>query len=150
MADPSESILRNLLESAGIQVGGPNPWDIQVNDARFYARVLRDQALGLGESYLDGWWECPAIDQFVTRAFTANLDEKIRGDWKLAAQVLATRFFNMQSRGRAYQVGQRHYDLGNDLYTAMLDKRMNYTCGYWQNASNLDEAQQAKLEMICR
>jgi len=157
MADQSESILRNLFDLAGIQVGGPNPWDIQVNDARFYARVLRDQALGLGESYLDGWWECPAIDQFVTRAFTANLDEKIRGDWKLAAQVLATHFFNMQSRGRAYQVGQRHYDLGNDLYTAMLDKRMNYTCGYWRaaspqgkNPSNLDEAQEAKLEMICR
>ena len=150
MPEPSESILRSLLESAGIQVGGPNPWDIQVSDSRFYARVLRDQALGLGESYLDGWWECPAIDQFITRAYAARLDQKIKGDWKIAAQVLATHLFNKQSRGRAYQVGQRHYDLGNDLYTAMLDKRLNYTCGYWRNASNLDDAQEAKLEMVCR
>ncbi len=147
---PSESLLRPLLEEAGIQVGGQNPWDIDVKNPLFYQRVLRDQALGLGESYLDGWWECPAIDQFVTRAYLAQLDRKITGNWKLAAQALAARLFNRQSSARAYQVGQRHYDIGNDLYTAMLDKRLNYTCAYWRNAANLDDAQQAKLELVCR
>jgi cyclopropane-fatty-acyl-phospholipid synthase len=32
----------------------------------------------------------------------------------------------------------------------MLDSLMNYTCGYWRNASNLDEAQLKKLELICQ
>ena len=47
-------------------------------------------------------------------------------------------------------MGIKHYDLGNDLYQAMLDKRMVYTCGYWKNASNLDDAQEAKLDLVCR
>jgi cyclopropane-fatty-acyl-phospholipid synthase len=57
---------------------------------------------------------------------------------------------NMQSSARAYQVGEYHYDLGNDLYEAMLDKRMNYTCGYWRRAKTLDDAQEAKLDLVCK
>lgn len=146
----AEAALRPLLEQAGIQVNGSNPWDIQIHDARFYARVLRDQALGLGESYLDGWWDCPSVDQLVARIYLAGLDQKVRGDWRLAAQALLTRLFNRQSLSRAYQVGQRYYDLGNDLYTAMLDRRLNYTSAYWKDAATLDEAQEAKLELVCR
>lgn len=150
MPSQAEKFLLPLLEQAGIQVNGSQPWDLQVKNPAFYARVLRDQALGLGESYLDGWWECEAIDEFVARAYRARLDQKITGNWKLAAQALLARVINRQSSARAYQVGERHYDLGNDLYTAMLDKRLNYTCAYWKNARNLDEAQEAKLDLICR
>ena len=42
-------------------------WDIQVVDSRFYERVLRDSALGLGEAYMDGWWEVESVDQLVDR-----------------------------------------------------------------------------------
>jgi cyclopropane-fatty-acyl-phospholipid synthase len=56
----------------------------------------------------------------------------------------------LQKPSRAFEVGQKHYDLGNDLFIAMLDKRLNYTCGYWKNATNLDEAQEAKLELVCK
>jgi len=150
MSARSEKIIRELLAEAEIEVNGPDPWDIQVHDPRFYDRVLREVALGLGESYMDGWWDCPAIDQFIDRALRAELDKKIRGNWKILWQITRARLMNLQSPSRAFEIGERHYDLGNDLYMAMLDRRLNYTCGYWKDAQNLTEAQEAKLDLVCR
>jgi cyclopropane-fatty-acyl-phospholipid synthase len=99
---------------------------------------------------MDGWWDCEALDQFIDRALRADLEAKVKGNWRLALHVLRSRLLNLQSPGRAYDVGEQHYDLGNDLYTAMLDKRLNYTCGYWREATTLDEAQEAKLELVCK
>jgi len=150
MTSQSEIIIRDLLSTAGVEVNGSNPWDIQVNDSRFYGRVLREVELGLGESYMDGWWDCQAIDQLVDRVLRARLDKKIRGNWKILFHILRSRIFNLQSSARAFEIGQHHYDLGNDLYRAMLDKRLNYTSAYWRDASNLDQAQEAKLDLVCR
>jgi cyclopropane-fatty-acyl-phospholipid synthase len=145
-----ETILCQLLEPAGIGINGKNPWDLQVHDPRFYERVLSDGSLGVGESYMDGWWDCDSIDEMINRALKLNLDVRIGQAWKLIFPLLKARLFNQQSRSKAFEVGEAHYDLGNDLYKAMLDKRLNYTCAYWKNASNLDEAQEAKLELICK
>ncbi len=150
MTSQSEIIIRQLFESAGIEVNGNNPWDIQVHDPRFYNRILREVELGLGESYMDGWWDCLAVDQFIDRALRARLDKKIKGNWKILLHVLRIRFLNLQSSARAFEIGEKHYDLGNDLYRAMLDKRLNYTCAYWRNAASLDEAQEKKLELVCQ
>ena len=150
MGSDSEAIIRDLLAEAGVEVNGSHPWDIQVRDDRFYDRVLREVELGLGEAYMDGWWDCRAIDQFTARVLRARLDQKIRGSWKIIWHILRSRLFNLQSRSRAFEVGEEHYDLGNDLYRAMLDKRLNYTCGYWREADNLDQAQEAKLDLVCR
>ena len=148
--NPDEKIVRDLLEQAGIQVNGSNPWDIRVHNERLYRRVLADSTLGLGESYMEEWWDCEAIDQFVDRIFSARLGDQFRKSFQLAYRAMLARLFNRQSSGRAYQVGERHYDLGNELYRAMLDKRLNYTCAYWKDAASLDEAQEAKLELVCR
>ena len=148
--NPDEKIVRDLLEQAGIQVNGSNPWDIQVHNGRLYRRVLADSSLGLGESYMEGWWDCEAIDQFVDRVQRARLGDQFRKSFQLAYRATLARLFNRQSSGRAFQVGERHYDLGNDLYRAMLDKRLNYTCAYWKDAASLDEAQEAKLDLVCR
>jgi len=145
-----ERLLRSLLEGAGITVNGKKPCDIQVRNDGFYRRVLSSGALGLGESYMDLWWECEALDQFFDRVMRADLDVKVRGKLTALWPILRSRLFNLQTLRRAYQVGEQHYDLGNDLYRAMLDKRMNYTCGYWRNATTLDEAQEAKLDLVCR
>lgn len=150
MTSQSEIILRQLFESAGIEVNGNRPWDIQVHDSRFYNRVLREVVLGLGESYMDGWWDCLAVDQFVDRALRARLDKQIKGNWKILLHILRSKYLNLQSSARAFEIGEKHYDLGNDLYRAMLDKRLNYTCAYWRNAASLDEAQEKKLELVCQ
>ena len=146
----AETVIRSLLESAGIGINGLNPWDIQVHDDRFYDRVLAHTALGMGESYMDGWWDCEHIDQMIERVFRANLTEKLKNNSGMWLPAIKTKLFNRQSKARAYIVGEQHYDLGNDLYQAMLDKRLNYTCAYWKNADNLDDAQEAKLELVCK
>lgn len=146
----SETIIRELLDIAGIQINGTNPWDMQVHDDRLYDRILSDSSLGLGEAYMEGWWDSDSIDELINRALKARLDEKIKKNIRLVFQVLRADILNRQSSARAFEVGVRHYDLGNDLYRAMLDKRMNYTCGYWKNTQNLDEAQEAKLELVCK
>lgn len=146
----SENIVRGLLETAQIQVDGDQPWDIQVHDDRLYDWVLRDASLGLGESYMDGWWDCDSIDGFIDRVLRAKLREKVENDLRLAWQALQAKLFNRQSMTKSKEVAEQHYNLGNDLYRAMLDKRLNYTCAYWKDAGTLDEAQEAKLELVCQ
>jgi len=146
----AERIVRDLAASAGVEINGNNPWDIQVHDTRFYHRLLADTELGFGESYMDGWWDCEALDQLMDRVFRANLAARIRGNWGVILHALRSRLFNRQRVSRAFQVGEQHYDLGNDLYRAMLDSRMNYTCAYWKDATTLEQAQEAKLDLVCR
>lgn len=143
-------IIQDLFQSVGIRINGDNAYDIQVHNEKLYKRILYETALGLGESYMDGWWDCQAIDIFFERILKAHLEDRIKQNWKIAAHALRSKFFNLQKIARAYQIGERHYDLGNDLYRSMLDKRMNYTCGYWKKANNLDQAQEAKLELVCK
>ncbi len=145
-----KEIFKSLLTEAGIEINGKNNWDIQVHDERLYSRVLSESVLGLGESYMDGWWDCEALDEFICRILKAQLDKKVKGNWKTLLFILKTKLFNRQKKSRAKIVGEKHYDLGNDLYQAMLDKRLNYTSAYWKNAKNLDEAQEAKLDLVCK
>jgi len=146
----AKEVVAGLVSQAGVSLNGPQSWDIQVHDERFYRRVLSETELGLGESYMDGWWDCEALDECINRILRARLDKAVRGDWRTALYVLQTRLLNRQNRARAQQVGEQHYDLGNDLYRAMLDQRLNYTCAYWHGAKTLDEAQEAKLDMVCK
>jgi cyclopropane-fatty-acyl-phospholipid synthase len=148
--ESAESIVTELLDGAGITVNGDQPFDIRIVDQRFFQRVLGQGALGLGETYMEGWWECAALDRFFDRVVRAELEKKVRKDWRTIRQVLNSKLFNLQRASRAYQVGEQHYDLGNDLYEAMLDRRLNYTCGYWRKARDLDQAQEAKLELVCQ
>jgi cyclopropane-fatty-acyl-phospholipid synthase len=146
----AESVCRELLEVAGVPVDGSEPHAIVVHDRRFYRAVLADGALGLGESYMDGWWDCEALDEMIARVVRAQLRRHVVGSLRIASGALWAKLTNMQSVARAFDVGRKHYDIGNDLYEAMLDSRMVYTCGYWKNANTLEEAQVAKLDLVCR
>jgi cyclopropane-fatty-acyl-phospholipid synthase len=137
------------LAFAGININGREPWDIQVHDERFFDRALAEGSIGVGESYMDGWWDVQALDEFFTRFRRADLASKVH-DLKTALLVLKTRALNLQTMQRARQVAQEHYDLGNQLYQGMLDRHMQYTCAYWKEAATLDQAQENKLHLICR
>ncbi len=141
---------QQLLFVAGIKIDGNNPWDISVHNEKFYQRVLSQITLGLGESYMDGWWDCDKLDEFFSRVIRAQIQNHIKKNWSLIYQVLLARLLNRQSRNRAFQIGEKHYDLGNDLFINMLDKRLVYSCAYWKDAQTLDIAQENKLELICR
>ena len=138
-----------LLRLAGIAIDGDRPWDMRVHDERLFARVMAEGSLGLGESYVDGWWDAEQPDEFIARVLRAELDTKVQA-WKELLGVVWARVVNLQRRGRAFQIGRHHYDIGNDLFSRMLDKRMIYSCGYWRDASTLDQAQEAKLDLVCR
>lgn len=141
--------IERLLALADVCIGGDRPWDLQVHNEDLYPRVFAEGELGLGEAYMDGWWDCAALDAFFDRVLRARLGTLIVPH-KEVFNVLKARLWNLQSRTRAFQVGQDHYDIGNDLYRRMLDQRMIYSCAYWQGATTLDEAQTAKLDLICR
>lgn len=146
----ARDMIESLLQQAGIAVNGSQPWDPQVHDPRFYARVLSQGSLGLGEAYMDGWWDCERLDQFAFRALRARLQERVGMSGYEAWLMLRGLLANLQSQARASIVGEQHYDLGNRLYECMLDSRMTYTCGYWRDASDLEQAQAHKLELVCR
>jgi len=138
-----------LLLKADIQTNGDRPWDIQVHNKNFYARLLADRSLGLGESYVEGWWDCNQLDDFVNKALRAKLD-KTFNSFKDSLAFIRAKLFNLQKPSRAYQVGKRHYDIDNNLFKIMLGQKMVYSCAYWKTAKNLDEAQEAKLELSCQ
>ncbi len=120
-----------------------------MNDSRFYQRLMRDGILGLGESYVDEWWDCDNLEQFIIRILNADL-EHVVSPLKLLLPVFMAKLLNFQSKDRARRDVSSHYDLGNVLFENMLDSRMNYSCGYWKNSDTLDKAQEAKLDLICK
>lgn len=125
---------------------------MQVHDASVYRRILRHGSLGLGEAYMDGLWDAERLDETFTRLTRVGAGERVPGLAAVHAALAAVedRLLNRQSRRRAFHVGERHYDIGNDLYQVMLDPSMSYSCGYWRDATSLQEAQRAKLDLICR
>jgi len=143
--------IQAILDDAGVDVilDGDRSWDPKILDAKVYSKILSDGSLGLGETYMDGLWDAEEVDEFIYRMLKGHLEEKFRTP-KMVASILLSKLFNFQTKGRALEVGQKHYDVGNDLYKAMLDKRMVYTCGYWKDAVTLDEAQDAKLDLVCK
>ncbi|AOM40302.1 cyclopropane fatty acyl phospholipid synthase [Xenorhabdus hominickii] len=142
-------IAHELLQDADIEINGKRPFDIQIKNPDFYKRVLKEGSLGLGESYMDGWWECERLDIFFHKVLRAGLEHRIPKSTKDILQIFISRIFNLQTPKRAWIVGEEHYDLGNDLFTRMLDPHMQYSCGYWKNANTLEEAQSHKLHLIC-
>lgn len=143
-------IVSELLSRAGIEINGNASCDIQVKNPRLFKRVLQEGSLGLGESYMDGWWECDRLDIFFDKVLRAGLETQLPHNIKDTLRIAAARLFNLQSRKRAWQVGKEHYDLGNDLFSRMLDPFMQYSCGYWKDAQTLEAAQEAKLDLICQ
>ena len=144
------STIEKLLDLAGVKINGNNPWDIQILNTNFYKRAISEAELGIGESYMNGWWDCEKIDELIFRIIQARLDQVVKRKLSILIKLLLARIINLQSRRRAFIIGERHYDLGNDLFLNMLDKRMNYSSAYWKDAATLDEAQENKLELICR
>ena len=144
--------LRRLFNDAGIEFNGSNAWDIQVHHPKAYKEILLHGSLGFGQAYVDGWWDSAQLDETAHRLLRFDVDNTL-GAWakiKLIGEVLRHRFMNLQSPQRAFHVAEQHYDIGNDIFEAMLDSSMSYSCAYWKDASNLERAQQAKLDLICR
>ena len=148
-SDPA-LVAKDLLAQADITINGDRPWDITVHNPDLYPRVMGQGSLGLGEAYMEAWWDSPALDQFFFKLFRADLVNKAPKNLNTVLSVLKSKLINMQSKSRAFAVGEQHYDLGDDLFKAMLDSRLVYSCGYWKKAQTLEQAQIDKLALICK
>ena len=149
--EKAKQVIKNILTPLDIRINGNRPWDIQINNPQFYQRVISGGSLALGESYMDGWWDCKALDEFFKRLLESRIDKKNKSlKPAILWEVFKARVINLQRGARAFIIGRRHYDTGNRLFKIMLDKGLNYSCGYWHNACDLDEAQIGKLDLICR
>lgn len=146
----AREVVEEVLARIDVRLNGNRPWDIRVHNPDFYSRVLAGGSLALGESYMDGWWDCRALDQFFDRLLSAGLDRQVRKNWHVLWHVAKAKIINQQRKSNAGVIGKRHYDLGNRLFRQMLDRRMNYSCAHWDRAQTLDEAQENKLKLICR
>lgn len=144
--------INHLLSDSGVEVNGPNPWDIRIEPqflVPLYYRVIRYGPLGLGEAYMDGWFNCEELDEFFTKILNADLDKKIN-PWRMALSYLGAILFNPQTRSGSTKVARDHYDLSPELYESFLDPYNQYTCGYFENTDALDVAQEQKLHLICQ
>lgn len=145
----SESLIRELLEHADVKLEGERPWDITVHEPGLYDRLLRDAGFGLGESYMDAWWDCEDLSGCIYRILRADLERAV-SPRRMLLPVLKAKLTNVQRKSRAAQDVSHHYDRGNLLFRSMLDKSMTYSCAYWKDAADLDAAQEAKLDLVCR
>jgi cyclopropane-fatty-acyl-phospholipid synthase len=143
-------VVADLLAGAAVAIDGLQPWDIQVRDERLFARVLRERNLGLGEAYMDGWWDCLRLGEFFYRVLKCGLEGSVRGGWLHLMRYLPGIVFNLQSRGRARMIAEHHYDLDNDLFLSFLDSYNQYSYAYFKDGDDLERAQRNKLELICR
>jgi cyclopropane-fatty-acyl-phospholipid synthase len=144
-----ERFFQQFLRPAGIQLNGRRPYDLTVRNDVFYDRALPRGVSGILDAYVDGWWECDRLDDLTARILARHADAPATGRIFQFLTTISARLLNRQSRQGALRV-RRHYDLGNDLFAAMLDRRMVYSCGYWKDAADLDEAQEAKLDLVIR
>ncbi len=145
-----KKLVTDFFYESEVQINGDKAWDLQVRDDRFYERVFCSKSLGLGEAYMDGWWECHAIDEMISRILKIKYQKVFKNNLRFLPNYLLSLIFNFQTKKKSKVVAEKHYDIGNKLYELMLDKEMVYSCGYWENASNLDEAQLNKLELACQ
>jgi cyclopropane-fatty-acyl-phospholipid synthase len=150
MPEKAKDLGKRLLDAAGVPINSSEPWSLHVHDERLWDRAVAEQQLGLGEAYLDGWWDCERLDVLLTKVLDYDIQKQLRLGPKIVATAAKSWVLNRQTKARATNNARHHYDIGNDLYERMLDKRMVYSCGYWASAQNLDDAQEAKLDLICR
>jgi cyclopropane-fatty-acyl-phospholipid synthase len=151
-----KQLIHEIISPMGISINGDNLWNTRVHNEKFYSRVIQQGLLGIGESYMDGWWDCDSLDQLTARVLSSRVIEKVNYSNKMIFKLLLAKFnvfarlfINRQNKKRAHKVANHHYNLSNQLFKSMLDKNLNYTCGYWRHAVTLDEAQEAKLQLIC-
>ena len=130
-----EEIITKKLKEVDVVIGGSRDWDIQVKNKKFFRKVFLNANMGLGESYVNKYFECRRLDQLIYRL--RHYFPKKSIILKNIYDIIQDKFINFQSIKRATKVAKTHYDLEVKIFQKFLDKRMIYTCGYWNNAKNL-------------
>lgn len=141
--------LTHLLHKAGIEPNGESPWDPKIRDERFYRAVLLGGSVGLGDAYLNGWWDCDDIAGFILRIVKSGFHLRVpRID--LFLRKFRFGLTDAQDRAHSKRVAEVHYDEDPHVFDIMLGSTNNYTCARWEGVSTLDDAQKQKMDLLCR
>ncbi|WP_028387732.1 cyclopropane fatty acyl phospholipid synthase [Legionella fairfieldensis] len=146
----AQNYVQRALSKAEVTLNGSKDHDIQLIDNRAIKRILLDGSLGLGETYMEGWWDCKRLDKLSYQLCTAALEKDVKFNFFHLLYKLSAKLFNQQSKKLSKEVAEKHYDLDNHLFALMLGETMAYSCGYWKNTQELNTAQRAKYELICK
>lgn len=141
-------IVTSTLDRAGIVIDGDRPWDIQVIRGRFFRRAARGN-LGLGEAYVDNDWDVESLDALFRRVIIAGLGHSNIARLNNLLRRVRARIANLQSRRRATAVIESHYDLDHRMYEQFLGPWNQYTCCFFVDTDDLEQAEVRKLELIC-
>lgn len=140
---------RKILQRSGIELNGKKPWDIQIKDPSIYMDTFLKGSLGFGDGYINGKWDVEKPDLFFEKIFLKHVSLIPN----LGDTLFNIRNFilNTQIGKRAFQVGEMHYDLGNEMFEYMLGESMGYSCGVFLNPGDtLGDAQYNKFETFCK
>lgn len=146
----SKDVAIKILMAAGIPLDSDEPWSIHVHNEKVWDRVISQKQLGFAESYMEGWWDCQSLDLMLTKLISKDPLKFLRPSPALVYHVTRSYLRNNQTKHRAATNAKHHYNIGNDLYLRMLGSEMVYSCGYWKSAEDVEQAQQAKFDLICR
>lgn len=130
-----KDIVVKVLARADVVIGGDRPFDIVVHNPKLYHRVIRDGSMGLGEAFMEGWWDTKdfyALDVFFERVLKSDLEYYLPNNATDWYNVFKAKMFNPQTKKLSKKVGMQHYDIGNAFFEAMLGKYMQYSCAYWE------------------
>jgi cyclopropane-fatty-acyl-phospholipid synthase len=127
---------------------------VQVHDPRTYRAVLTGGSVGLGRSYLEGWWDVDDLTAFL------RLLNRATRRYDPARSGLSRAFGRVTDRARALRRPdpqrdraniRAHYDLGNEFFELMLDETRMYSSAWFRSPDvTLAEASTEKLDRLCR
>jgi cyclopropane-fatty-acyl-phospholipid synthase len=146
----SKALCLSILAKADIPLNSAVPWSLHVHNEKLWDRIIAQHQLGLGEAYIEGWWDCQKIDEMLARLLSINVISLLKPSPIVILTILKSTLLNRQNQTRATKNAKHHYNIGNDLYSRMLDSEMAYSCAYWKDAQTLDQAQINKFDLICR
>ncbi|WP_417346755.1 class I SAM-dependent methyltransferase [Ferrimonas sp.] len=128
--------------------------EIRIHHPRAYRRILLGGSIGAGEAFIQGDWSTPdlvPLVQLMSKNLTVlqALEKKLAWVGRLIDLWRHRR--NRNSKGGSKRNIVAHYDLGNDLYALFLDRQLVYSSAIFPQAdATLEEAQNHKLDLICR
>jgi cyclopropane-fatty-acyl-phospholipid synthase len=146
----------DVTESTGTtSLGSGEPVaKVRVWDRRTYGALLRSGSVGLGASYIAGWWDAEDLTALVRVLFRRTVPMRRRLDalgrsggflLDLPSRIAAP------GRGEDRSNIQAHYDISNDFFAVMLDETMTYSCAIFEDPEmSLRDAQMVKIDRICR
>jgi cyclopropane-fatty-acyl-phospholipid synthase len=128
--------------------------NVTIHDERAWSGLLRKGSVGLGEGYVEGWWDADDLTDLVRILIvnTSTLRSALDGLGQ-AATPLVDQLAKLRPRTAAQDRSnvQAHYDLPGELFEVMLDETMAYSCAVFERPGvTLAEAQRAKFDRLCR